>query len=109
YLDYARTVSVYPNNGLPRYAGASPTTQDPKTVALNHVHVWSPTLISTTHGSFTKFIYKKLNAVHISLADLGATNFPDGCSTCEPRLPFLLLSGRFEADAARDQERAGPS
>ena len=109
YFDYNRTVSVYPNNGLPKYSGASPTTMDPKSFTLNEVHVWSPSLLSTTHGSFTKFVYNELNAVNISLADLGATNFVDGCSTCQPRLPFLLVSGRFEADPARDQQRVGPS
>ncbi|MCE5310995.1 MAG: TonB-dependent receptor [Acidobacteriales bacterium] len=109
YFDYNRTVSVYPNNGLPAYAGASPTSMDPKSFTLNEVHVWSPSLLTVTHGSFTKFVYNELNAVHISLADLGATNFVDGCSTCEPRLPFLLVSGRFDANSARDQERVGPS
>ncbi len=109
YLDYGRSLNPYPNNGLPGYAGASPTTQDPKSFTLNYVRAWSPSIVSVMHGSFTKFIYNELNAVHIGLADLGATNFVDGCSTCQPRLPFLLLSGRFEADAARDQQRAGPS
>jgi hypothetical protein len=109
YLDYGRAWNPYPNNGLPVYAGSSPTTQDPKSFTLNYVRAWSPSIVTIMHGSFTKFIYDELNAVHMGLADLGATNFVDGCSTCENRLPFLLLSGRFEADAARDQERAGPS
>jgi hypothetical protein len=109
YLDYGRTVSVYPNGGVPAYSGASPTSQDPKSMTLNYVRTWSPNLLSTMHGSFTKFVYNELNAVHISLADLGATNFVDGCSTCDARLPFLLIPGRFEADPARDQERVGPS
>jgi hypothetical protein len=109
YLDYGRSLNPYPNNGLPGYAGSSPTTQDPKSFTLNHVRTWSPSIVSVMHGSFTKFIYDELNVVHIGLADLGAADFVDGCSACEPRLPFLLLTGRFEADAARDQERAGPS
>lgn len=109
YLDYGRTVSVYPNGGVPAYSGASPASQDPKSLTLNYVRTWSPSLLSTMHGSFTKFVYNELNAVNISLKDLGATNFVDGCATCQPRLPFLLVPGRFEAAPARDQQRVGPS
>jgi hypothetical protein len=109
YFDYLRAVSVYPNSGMPVYAGVTPISNEAKSLTLNEVHIWSPLLMTTTHGSFTKFVYDENNAVHTGLADLGAQNFVDGCSTCQPRLPFLVVSGRFEADAARDQQRSGPS
>src|SRR5262249_2717525 len=109
YFDYLRAVSVYPNSGMPVYAGVTPVSNEAKSLTLNEVHIWSPRLITTTHGSFTKFVYDENNAVHTGLADLGATNFVDGCADCQPRLPFLLVNGRFEADAARDQQRSGPS
>jgi hypothetical protein len=109
YLDYGRAANVFPNSGLPVYSGVTPTTQDPKSFTLNEVHIWTPAIITITHGSFTRFVYDESNTVHTSLADLGATNFVDGCPSCDKRLPFLLASGRFEADPARDQQRNGPS
>ena len=109
YFDYLRAVSVYPNSGMPAYAGVTPISNEAKSLTLTEMHIWSPSLITTTHASFTKFVYDENNAVHTGLADLGATNFVDGCSSCQPRLPFLVVSGRFEADAARDQQRSGPS
>lgn len=105
YFDYQRGINVFPNSSVPFYSPA-PNSQDMRSLTLNYMRVWTPSLISTTRGSYLLFVYDESNSVRETLADLGAQNFVNGGGP--PRLPFLRVTGRFEANPGRDQQRSGP-
>ncbi len=107
FWDYRRSVSPFPaspKQSIPGYSPA-PTSQDPKTATLNYVRTWSPSLLSTTTASFTKWVYDEGTTVTTGLAELGATNFVDQFPT--HRLPTLTVSGRFSATATTIDQRMG--
>ncbi|HYY72703.1 MAG TPA: carboxypeptidase regulatory-like domain-containing protein [Candidatus Bathyarchaeia archaeon] len=107
FWDYRRGVSPFPaspKQSIPNYSPA-PNSQDPKTATVNYVRTWTPLLISTTRGSFTKWVYDEGDSVNTSLADLGATNFQDQYPT--HRLPTITVNGRFSATAPTIDERVG--
>jgi outer membrane receptor protein involved in Fe transport len=107
FWDYRRSVSPFPASpaqSIPGYSPA-PTSQDPKTATLNYVRTWSPTLLSTTRGSWTKWVYDEGTLVNTTLADLGATNFVDQYPT--KRLPTITVNGYFSATATTIDQRLG--
>ncbi len=107
FYDYRRSVSPFPSSpaqSIPGYS-PSPSDQDPKTGTLNYVRTWTPSLISTTRASITKWDYTEGTVVTTSLADLGATNFVDQFPI--HRLPTITVNGRFSATATTIDERIG--
>ena len=107
FFDYRRSISPFPASparSIPNYSPA-PNSQDPKTATLNYVRTWSPSLLSTTRASLTKWVYDERDSVHTSLADLGATNFQDQYPS--HRLPTVTVNGRFSGTAPTIDQRVG--
>ncbi len=109
YFDYQRGVDPFPNvtspgSNIPGYS-QSGNSDDIKTLTANHMHTWSPNLISTARGSFSRFIYDELNSVRTTMADLGARNFVNGGGP--PHLPQLIITGRFVVSPSKDNQRNG--
>jgi hypothetical protein len=109
YFDYQRSVTNFPvittpSSNIPDYSPGT-SSQDINAFSLSHVHTWSPNLITTTRGSLTKYVYDDGNAVRQTIEDLGATNFLNGGGP--PRLPQVIVSGRWVVSPAKDQQRAG--
>jgi hypothetical protein len=107
YWDYKRAITQAPSSpagALPGYS-PSPTSQDPKSSTATYTRTWTPSLLTTTRASLTKFVYDEGTVITTSLADLGATNFVDQYQT--HRLPTILLPGYFSAAAMAIDQRGG--
>jgi hypothetical protein len=110
-FEYQRGITAFPNvvspgSNIPDYSTA-PNSDDIKTLTLTHLRTWTPSLISTTRGTFTRFVYDELNSVRTTMADLGAKNFINAGGP--PRLPQLIVSGRWVASPGKDNQRMSTS
>lgn len=109
YFDYLRGMSAFPvvvspGSNIPGYS-PSPNSDDIKAFTLTHLRTCSPSLISTTRGSFARFVYDESNIVRETMADLGARNFVNAGGP--PRLPQIVVNGRFSASPGKDRQRIG--
>ncbi len=113
YFDYARgldafPVVVSPGSNIPDYS-PSPTSTDINSFAVNYSRTWTPSLLAMTRVSYTQFVYDEGNIVRQTLADLGAANFIDAGAPTPPRLPQIVVNGRFSASPGKDRQRRGPN
>jgi hypothetical protein len=110
YFDYTRGLNPFPATGtasnIPDYSPGLNST-DVQSLSLNYSRTWSPVLLTTTRGSFSRFTYNEGNFVRETLEDLGARNFVNAGGP--PRLPAISVSGRLAAAPNRDRERVGDS
>jgi hypothetical protein len=111
YFDYLRGVTAFPvvvspDSNIPGYS-PSPTSTDIQAVVLNYNRTWTPTLLVNARGSFTRFTYDETGGVRQTLADLGAVNFIDAGAPSPPRLPQIVVNGRFSASPGKDRQRVG--
>jgi hypothetical protein len=109
YFDYQRgsnpfPVVTSPGSNIPGYS-PSTSSDDIKTFTVNHLHTWSPHLISSSRASFSRFIYDELNSVRETMAELGAKNFVNGGGP--PHLPQLIVTARFTVSPSKDNQRNG--
>lgn len=111
FWDYKRSVSPFPAspvNSVPNYA-PSPNSQDPKSAEVSYVRTWTPSLLSTTRYSFTKWVYDEGTVVTTSLTDMGAKNFVDQYVTTRP--PTITVGPTktplFSVAASTIDQRAG--
>jgi hypothetical protein len=113
YLDYGRgstpfPVVVSPGSNIPGYS-PGPTSTEVWTNTVNHNRTWSPRLLMSNRFTYTKFIYDEGNEVRQTLADLGAKGFADAGEPSPPRLPQIVVNGRFSASPGKDRQRVGPT
>lgn len=111
YLDFVRGVMAFPvvvspGSNIPGYS-PSPSSTDIQALTLNHLRTWTPSILMTTRGSFTRFTYDEAGGVRQTLADLGAQNFIDAGAPSPPRLPQIVVNGRFSASPGKDRQRIG--
>jgi hypothetical protein len=107
YWDYKRAIAAFPaspDQSVPGYSPA-PSSQDPKSLLATYTRMWTPSLLTSTRFSFTKWVYDENTIITTSLADLGATNFVDPFHT--HRLPSLEVPGFFNAEAFTIDQRVG--
>lgn len=80
-------------------------------VIVSHFRTWSPSLITSSRGSFARYAVEGGNLVELSLADFGTRNWVDGSAGqgIPVRLPYLRVSGFFNAEPARIQVRPSTS
>ncbi|HWB86281.1 MAG TPA: TonB-dependent receptor [Bryobacteraceae bacterium] len=107
FFDYQRGITAFPvvispGSNIPGYSPA-PNSDDAKSLTLTDQHTWSSRLISTTRATFVRFVYDESNAVRETLSDLGAKNFVNGGGP--PRLPQIIVNGRFTASPGKDNQR----
>ena len=113
YLDYGRgttpfPVVVSPGSNIPGYS-PGPTSTEVWTNTINHNRTWNPNLLMSNRFTYTKFIYDEGNEVRQTLAELGAKGFADAGEPSPPRLPQLVVNGRFSASPGKDRQRIGPT
>ncbi|MGH8246190.1 MAG: TonB-dependent receptor domain-containing protein, partial [Gammaproteobacteria bacterium] len=111
YFDYIRGVMAYPvvvspGSNIPGYS-PSPSSTDIQGITVNYNRTWSSTLLVNARGSFTRFTYDEAGGVRQTLADLGAVNFIDAGAPSPPRLPQIVVNGRFSASPGKDRQRVG--
>lgn len=107
FSDYRRSNLPFPSSpaqSIPSYS-PTPNSQFPKTFTVSHQRVWTPTLLSTTRFSYTRWIFDESADVHTTLADLGATNFIDPYIV--KRLPTITVTSRFSAATTVVDTRKG--
>jgi len=111
YFDYVRGVMAFPvvvspGSNIPGYS-PSPSSTDIQGMTLNYTRNWTPAILMTARGSFTRFTYDEAGGVRQTLADLGARNFIDAGAPSPPRLPQIVVNGRFSASPGKDRQRVG--
>lgn len=111
YFDWGRGVDAFPvvvspGSNIPDYS-PGPTSTDIQSFNLNHLHTWTPSLLMNTRGNFSRFVYDEAGGVRQTMAELGARNFIDAGAPSPPRLPQLVVNGRFSASPGKDRQRVG--
>ncbi len=111
YFDYLRGMSAFPvvvspGSNIPGYS-PSPTSTDIQSLTLSHARSWTARLLTTTRGSYARFTYNESNTVRQTMTELGARNFIDAGAPSPPRLPQMVVTGRFSASPGKDRERIG--
>ncbi len=111
YFDYLRGVSAFPvvvspGSNIPDYS-PSPNSTDIQNHTLTYTRSLSPSVLATARGSFARFTYNESNSVRQTLTQLGAQNFIDAGAPSPPRLPQIVVNGRFSASPGKDRERVG--
>ena len=111
YFDYVRGVMAFPvvvspGSNIPGYS-PSPSSTDIQSTTLNYSRTWTPTILLNLRGSLTRFTYDEAGGARQTLADLGAQNFIDAGAPSPPRLPQIVVNGRFSASPGKDRQRIG--
>ncbi|MBS1825647.1 MAG: TonB-dependent receptor [Acidobacteria bacterium] len=112
FYDFQRGVTAFPvvvspGSNIPGFD--APSTTDTNTHTVTHTRTWSSNLLSTTRGSWTKFVYDESNFYRKTLTEFGAVNFPDAGEPSPPRPPQIVVNGRFSASPGKDRQRQGPT
>src|SRR5204862_4300064 len=83
------------------------SSTDIQSTTLNYSRTWTPTILLNLRGSLTRFTYDEAGGARQTLADLGAQNFIDAGAPSPPRLPQIVVNGRFSASPGKDRQRIG--
>jgi hypothetical protein len=108
YWDYSRGLNAFPvvvspGSNIPGYS-PSPQTQNMPALTTNHTRTWTTALLTVTRGTYSKFDYLESNPVTDTLEQPGA-RFPVAAGP--PRLPQIVVQGRFSASPGRSNSRIG--
>jgi outer membrane receptor protein involved in Fe transport len=111
FFNYVRSVEPRPvtqgnANDVPGYA-RSPRADQTYSQTINHFRNWTPSVVSTSRFSATRFVFLASVDARFSLLDLGSTNWV--IQDSGPRPPQVGVSGRFMLAPARDNQRVGKS
>jgi hypothetical protein len=112
FFDFQRGMTAFPvvvspGSNIPGFE--APSTTDTNTHTVTYTRTFSPTVLATTRGSWTKFVYDESNIYRKTMTDFGATNFPDSGEPSPPRPPQIVVNGRFSASPGKDRQRQGPT
>lgn len=109
YFDYRRGINAFPVLDSPssNIGGYAPNIDgaEVRSYSASHVRTWTPNLLMSTRGSLARATVTGASTVRESLADLGAQNFVNAAG--EPRLPQIVVTGRFSASPGKDRDRPG--